>query len=92
MRSSVSLAGPAIILFLAASAAGAQTAPPPPRVACKPSALSLCPSEAKAGDRAGVRACLIKNFDKVTPECQAAMKAARARGMGATPDAPPPKP
>jgi len=93
MRSSVFLAGPAIVLSLAAGVAVAQTAPAPPRVACRTSAQSLCPNEVKARDRAGVRACLIKNFDKVTPECQAAMKAARARGdVDAKPDAPPPKP
>jgi hypothetical protein len=91
MRSSAFLAGPAVVLFLAAGAA-AQTAPAPPRVACRSSAQSLCPNEVKAGDRAGVRACLIKNFDKVAPECQAAMKAVQARGMEAKPDAPPPKP
>jgi hypothetical protein len=92
MRSSVSLAGPAIILLLVAGAAGAQTAPPSAREACRSSALSLCRSEALARDRAAVRACLIRNFDKVAPECQAAMKAAQARGMDAKPDAPPPKP
>jgi hypothetical protein len=39
-----------------------------------------------------VRACLIRNFAKVTPDCQAAMKAAEAKMMAAKPDAPPPKP
>jgi hypothetical protein len=92
MRFRASLASPAIVLLLAASVAGAQTAPATPRVACRSSALSLCHDEAKAGDRAAIRACLIKNFDKVTPECQAAMKAARAQGMDAKPDAPAPKP
>lgn len=103
MRLRASLAGPAVILLLAASAAGAQTAgaqtagaqtaaPPSPRQACRSSAESLCPAEVKVRDRAGVRACLIKNFDKVTPECQTAMKAAQARGMDAKPDATPPKP
>jgi hypothetical protein len=94
MRSRASRAAPAIMLFLAAGAAGAQTATPPsPRQACRSSAESLCPTEAKARDRTAIRACLIKNFDKVTPECQAAMKAVQARGgVDAKPDATPPKP
>ena len=83
---------PAIILLLAAGVAGAQTPPPSPRQACRSSAMSLCRSEALRRDRDAVRACLIKNFDKVAPECQAAMKAAQARGQGAQPDAAPPKP
>jgi hypothetical protein len=94
MRSPVALAGPAIMVLLVAGAAGAQTAAPPsPRQACRSSAESLCPTEAKARDRTAIRACLIKNFDKVTPECQAAMKAVQARGgADAKPDATPPKP
>ena len=45
-----------------------------------------------ARDRDAVRACLIKNFDKLSPECQASMKAAQARGAtDAKPDAAPPK-
>jgi hypothetical protein len=94
MRLRASVAGPAIIVLLAASAAGAQTAAPSsPRQACRSSATSLCHDEVAARDRAAVRACLIKNFDKVTPECQAAMKAAQARGdVDAKPDATPPKP
>jgi hypothetical protein len=54
--------------------------------------MTLCHAEAAAGDRAAVRACLIKNFEKVTPECQAAMKAAQAQEQAGKPDAPPPKP
>ena len=94
MHSRASLAVPAFILLIAAGTAGAQTEPQPARVACRPSAMSLCHDEVKAGDRAAVRACLIKNFDKVTPECQAAMKAAQARGgADAQPGTPPsPKP
>jgi hypothetical protein len=91
MPSPVSLAGPAIVLLLVAStAASAQSAPPSPRRACYPSAVSLCKAEVTARDRAAVRACLIKNFDKVTPECQAAMKAVQA--SGGDKDAAPPKP
>jgi hypothetical protein len=39
------------------------------------SIMSLCSAEAMSGDRPAVRACLIKNLDKTTPECQAAVKA-----------------
>jgi hypothetical protein len=93
MRFQVLISGPALVVALAAAtAAGAQSAPQPPRVACRTSAMSLCSSEAKARDRVGVRACLIKNFDKLTPECQAAMKAVQARGEEKQDSAPPPKP
>jgi len=46
------------------------------REACMSSIMSLCSTEAMSGDRAAVRACLIKNLDKTTPECQSAVKAA----------------
>jgi hypothetical protein len=86
----------AVLSAAIAGAAAAQTpppsAPPPPRVACRASAESLCPTEVKARDRTAVRACLIKNFDKVTPDCQAAMKAVKARGETPADSAPPPKP
>ena len=78
---------------LATGAAMAQDNAPNPRQACRSSAIELCRREAMSGDRPAVRACLIRNFDKVTPECQAAMKAmaAKLRAEG-SPDAPPPKP
>jgi hypothetical protein len=82
-------------LALAVASAEAQTPPPStlsPRMACRASANSLCPDEVKARDRVAVRACLIKNFDKVTPDCQAAMKAVKARGETPADSAPPPKP
>jgi hypothetical protein len=90
MRFQVFVSGSVFALAIV-TAAGAQSPPPAsPRVACRPSAMSLCRTEALAGDRAGVRACLIKNFDKLTPDCQAAMKAAQARG--ADKDSVPPNP
>lgn len=46
------------------------------RAACMSSIRSLCSAEAISGDRSSVRACLIKNLDKTTPECQSAVKAA----------------
>ena len=69
------------IAALSAGAAVAQTppeAPSPARQACRASAIELCRSEALSGDRTAVRVCLVKNFDKVSPDCQAAMKAMRA--------------
>lgn len=63
-----------------AQAPAAQTAPPAAqasvREACMSSIMSLCSTEAMSGDRPAVRACLIKNLDKTTPECQAAVKSA----------------
>ncbi len=84
------LAGLITLTMLApAGGALAQNAPPPnPRQACRSSAISLCHPEISAHDMAGVRACLVRNFDKVTPDCQAAMKAVRD-GQAADPDAPP---
>jgi hypothetical protein len=81
----------AALALAAAGVATAQTPPPSPRKACRSSAMSLCRDEVKAGVRAGIRACLIRNFDKVTPECQAAMKYAQSHG-GDTEDTAPAKP
>jgi len=71
-----------IAIAIAIAAAGptlAQTAAPSPRETCRSSALSLCPTEAMSGDMPGVRACLMKNLAKATPECQAAVKAVQAK-------------
>jgi len=76
----------------AAGLADAQTSPPSAKSACRASAMAFCHTEAANGDKGAIRACLIRNFEKVAPECQAAMKAAQAREMAAKPDAPPPKP
>jgi hypothetical protein len=62
-----------------AGAAGAQPAPNSAvREACMTSIQTLCPTEVAAMDRTAIRACLIKNITKATPECQAAVKAAQA--------------
>ncbi len=69
-------------LALAAAVASpglAQTPAQSPREACRSSAISLCPTEAMSGDIPGVRACLMKNLAKATPECQAAVKAVQAK-------------
>ena len=54
-------------------------ATPSPRQACTASVMTLCPTEAAARDRDAVRACLIKNLSKASPECQEAVKAAQAK-------------
>ncbi len=85
----------AAILTVGAVVAGvAQADSPPatPREACRASAISLCPMQAAMRDRDAVRACLIKNLDKASPECQAAVKLARDKMMAARPDATPAKP
>jgi len=69
-----------------AGAAVAQGAPTP-REACRSSVMTLCPAEMKAMDRSAIKACLIKNFDKATPECQTALKAAAAAKASAAPGA-----
>ncbi len=79
MRARVVIAGCLTAASLSAWGAGAQTAPEAAREACRSSAISLCPSEAMSGDRARVRACLVRNIAKAAPQCQAAVNAARAR-------------
>ena len=74
----------AAALAIAATATSALAQPEPApapssvREACRSSIMSLCAAEAMSGDRSAIRACLIKNLDKATPECQAAAKAAAA--------------
>jgi hypothetical protein len=84
----------ALVAMASAGAALAQAAPPPApaREACRPAAMSLCAEQVAHHDRAGVRACLIKNFDKVSPDCQAAMKAAQAREQARKPESAPSQP
>jgi len=86
MRAST-LATVFLIVAAAGGPAGAQAALQSARTACRPSALALCHAEVKSGDRVAVRACLIKNFDKVSPDCQAAMKAVQAQSNSDKPDA-----
>ena len=68
----------ALILATTGGGARAQLSMMAQRQACLPSAKILCPSEVAVHDRLAVRACLLKHFDKVAPECQATIKAARA--------------
>jgi hypothetical protein len=84
----------AAVLLIAAGPSFAQSpSPPNVREACRSSMMQLCHDQVAARDRAGVRACLIQNFDKTTPDCQAAMKAAQAAMAAKQSDAAPtPKP
>lgn len=66
---------------LSAQAPSAQGQAPPAvrasiREACMSSIMSLCSREARSGDRAATRACLIRNLDKTKPECKSAVQAA----------------
>jgi len=86
-----------LALLAAAGGSVAQGAPPSARQACRPSAEALCRPEVSARNMAGVRACLVRNFDKVSPDCQAAMMAIRdketsAKAEPATDPAPPASP
>ena len=84
-----------VLTLIAAGGVLAQAVPQSTSLVCRSSALSLCRNEALSGDRAGVKACLIRNFDKVSPECQAAMKAAQAKaaaGKAGKPEAATPTP
>jgi hypothetical protein len=80
-----------LALVIAASAPALAQTPnaPSPRQACMSSVITLCPTEAAARDRDAVRACLIKNLTKATPECQAAVKAAQAKAAAQAAGQPP---
>ena len=68
----------ALTALFAAGGAIAQDGPNPVREACMPSIMTHCRDEAFARDRPAVRACLIKNFEKLSPDCQKAITTARA--------------
>jgi hypothetical protein len=48
------------------------------RKACVSDVMRLCPREASARDRQGVRACLKANFSKTSQACQTSLRAAGA--------------
>jgi hypothetical protein len=48
------------------------------RRACISSVFKLCPVAALAGDHAGAKACLLRNLEKATPQCQVAVRAVLA--------------
>lgn len=45
------------------------------RAACIPSVLRLCPDAALTGNREGAKRCLLRNLQKASPSCQAAVRA-----------------
>jgi hypothetical protein len=74
----------AVICLLAAAAQGSSSPPPDPsakedraefRAACESSAFRVCTLQAISGNRAAVRTCMIKNISKLSPECQAVVRA-----------------
>ena len=48
------------------------------RKACMSDVMRLCPREASARDRQGVRACLKANFSKTSQVCQTSLRTAGA--------------
>jgi hypothetical protein len=52
---------------------------PEARKACVSSVFRLCPLAALRGDRAAAKTCLLRNLERATPECQAAVRLALAR-------------
>ncbi|HWE98270.1 MAG TPA: efflux RND transporter periplasmic adaptor subunit [Caulobacteraceae bacterium] len=50
--------------------------------ACRADIMRLCASEAASGDRDARRACMRQNFPKLSPSCQAAIKARMGQGGG----------
>ena len=78
------------IAALLAGSASAQAVVGSPQQACRPSAVQLCHDEVRAANRPAVRACLIRNIDKVAPECRAAMMAMKAQMEAAQSKAAPP--
>lgn len=78
MRVAIVLAALAAAWSTAAAAAPSDQAVAAARAACRSSAQKLCALQIAMRDRPGVRACLVKNIDKVTPDCQASLKALQA--------------
>ena len=68
-----------IALFIGAIAASiamispAVAAPDPGKKACAKEARVLCPAEMKSLSRKKVEACMIRNIEKTSPACKAAM-------------------
>lgn len=56
-----------------AMTAPAFAAPDPGKKACAQEARKICPAEMKSLSRKKVEACMIRNIDKTSPTCKAAM-------------------
>jgi len=89
MRRLFSISALAFGFALAVGQASAQGQAPSVREACASSARKLCSAQAMSGDRAGVRACMLKNVDKLSEQCRVALKAAQAERPGESPAAEP---
>jgi len=70
------------VLFMLAASPGESTPTTKQRddvrKACMADVMRLCPREASARDRQGVRACLKANFAKTSQACQTSLKTASA--------------
>lgn len=67
-------AGGIAAMFAAIAIAGpAVAAPDPGKKACVQEARKLCPAEMKSLSRKKVEACMIRNVDRTSPTCKAAM-------------------
>ena len=76
----------ALASLIGLSAFGPASEPAGARTACIPSVLRLCPDAALTGNREDAKRCLLKNLQKASPQCQAALKAipdAKAAARGA---------
>ena len=71
-------AGLALALLVAAGSVGHAGEPPEARRACISSVFRLCPIAALKGDHEGAKACLLKNLEKATLQCQVAVRAVLA--------------
>lgn len=49
------------------------------RAACRPDLVKFCQSQMEQRDRQAVRACLIKNLDKLSDGCRSRIKDAMAK-------------
>ena len=65
----------ALAAVVGLGAFGPAAEPPAARTACIPSVLRLCPDAALTGNREGAKRCLLRNLQKASPSCQAAVKA-----------------
>lgn len=61
------------ISFVAAGSLAPTVAAAGPEI-CKADAKALCVTEVRARNREAAKACLVKNLDKVSAECRAAIR------------------
>ena len=73
-----------LIALAASSAAMAQGSEREWRAACTRDAFVHCTHQALAGDRSGVRDCLVKRLDKISTACRTVIRTAMAAQTRAT--------